>query len=155
MTVTATDGVGNAACATQPGARRRRAAKKRITSPISVTWGVSGKRIFLLKLTIRRALKGTKAELRCSRRKSSKCPFKRVSSKKRRKGTITLFKEISASKVVGKKKRSFMAGQRLELRITKKGFIGKVARYDLKKGKIPSAKDRCLPPGAKKPRKRC
>ena len=131
------------------------APKKRITSPISVTWGVSGKRIFLLKLTIRRALKGTKAELRCSRRKSAKCPFKRVSSKKRRKGTITLFKEISASKVVGKKKRSFMAGQRLELRITKKGFIGKVARYDLKKGKIPSAKDRCLPPGAKKPRKRC
>jgi PKD domain len=157
VSVTATDGVGNATTATRPVlvAAAPPPAKKRITSPVSVTWGVSGKRIFLLKLRILRAPKGTKAELRCSRRKSRKCPFNRVSSKKRRGGAITLFKEIKASKVVGKRKRSFRAGQRLELRITKKAFIGKVVRYDLKKGKIPSGKERCLPPGAKKPRKRC
>jgi hypothetical protein len=154
VSVTATDGVGNATTTTRP-VLVAAAPKKRLRTPVSVTWGVRGKRIYLLKLSIRQAPKGTKAELRCSRRKSKKCPFKRVSSKKRRKGTITLFKEIRASKVVGKKKRSFRAGQRLELRITKKDFIGKVVRYDLKKGKIPSGKNRCLPPGATKPRKRC
>jgi hypothetical protein len=154
VTVTATDAAGNQASQSHPVLIAAQ-PRKRITAPVSVTWGVSGKRIFLLKLSIRRTLKGTKAELRCSRRKSNKCPFKRVSSKKRRKGTITLFKEIKASKVVGKKKRSFHAGQQLELRITKKDYIGKVVRYDLKKGKIPSGKDRCLPPGATKPRKRC
>jgi hypothetical protein len=157
VTVTATDAVGNATSATRPIAVSPAPppVKKRIRTPVSVTWGVRGKRIYLLKLRILRAPKGTKAELRCSRRKSKKCPFKRVSSKKRRNGAITLFKEIKPSKVVGKKKRSFRAGQRLELRITKKDFIGKVVRYDLKKGKIPSGKNRCLPPGAKKPRKRC
>jgi hypothetical protein len=154
VTVTATDAAGNQASQSHPVLIAARPAK-RIRTPVSVTWGVRGKRIYLLKLRILRAPKGTKAELRCSRRKSKKCPFKRVSSKKRRNGAITLFKEIKPSKVVGKKKRSFRAGQRLELRITKKDFIGKVVRYDLKKGKIPSGKERCLPPGAKKPRKRC
>jgi hypothetical protein len=57
--------------------------------------------------------------------------------------------------VVGKKKRSFRARQRLEVRITAKGHIGKVVRYKLKTGKIPTGKERCLPVGAKKPRKRC
>ena len=42
---------------------------------------------------------------------------------------------------VGKRQRTFRAGQRLELRITKKGYIGKVVRYKLKKGKIPSGKE--------------
>ena len=41
------------------------------------------------------------------------------------------------------------------MRITAKGFIGKVVRYDLKKGKIPNGQQLCLPDGAKKPRKRC
>ena len=89
------------------------------------------------------------------RGKAKKCPFKRKSSKKRRNNAITLFKEIKASKVVGKKQRSFRAGQRVELRITAKGYIGKVLRYQLKKGKIPSGRQLCLPEGAKKPRKRC
>ena len=74
---------------------------------------------------------------------------------KRKKGTITLFKEVKAKNVIGKKRRTFHAGQTLQVRITKKGFIGKVVRYKLQKGKIPSGKDLCLPPGKKKPRKRC
>ena len=158
VTVTATDGVGNATSATRPIAITPAAppAKKRITSKVRVTWGVSGRKIFLLRLGVLRALKGTKVELRCSKRKSgTKCPFSRTSSKKRRNGTITLFKEIKASKVSGKKQRSFRAGQRLELRITKKGYIGKVVRYDLKKYKIPSGRTLCLPVGKKKPRSRC
>ena len=40
--------------------------------------------------------------------------------------------------MIGKKKRTFHAGQTLQVRITKKGYIGKVVRYKLQKGKIPS-----------------
>jgi hypothetical protein len=57
--------------------------------------------------------------------------------------------------VVGKKKRSFRARQRLEVRITAKGHIGKVVRYKLKTGKIPTGKELCLPVGATRPVKRC
>jgi putative metal-binding protein/hemolysin type calcium-binding protein len=129
--------------------------QKRITSKVRATWGVSGKRIFLLRLTVSGVPKGGKVELRCSKSKGGKCPFKRSGSKKRRRGTITLFNEVSASKVQRMKLRRFRAGQQLELRITAKGFIGKVVRYKLKKGKIPSGQTLCLPVGQKKPRARC
>ena len=101
--------------------------------------------------------KGAKAQLTCKKRKAKKkCPFSSARARSnRRNSTITLFKEVKASKVRGKKKRTFRAGQRLELRITAKGYIGKVVRYDLKKSKIPSGRNLCLPEGAKKPRKRC
>jgi hypothetical protein len=148
---TATDAVGNAASATRPIVIAP-APPKRIRNKVRITWGVSGRKIFLLRLTVPKALKGTKVELRC---KGKKCPFKHKSSKKRRKGTITLFREVKPGKVAGMKQRSFRSGQRLELRITKKGYIGKVVRYKLKKGKIPSGKTLCLPVGASKPRNRC
>jgi len=154
VTVTATDGVGNATSATRPISISPAAVppKKRVTSKVRVTWGVNGKRIFLLRLQARNVPRGGKAELRC---KGKKCPFKRKSSKKRRNTNITLFSEVKASKVAGKKARRFRAGQRLELRITAPEHIGKVVRYRLKKGKIPSGKTLCLPPGAKTPRRRC
>jgi hypothetical protein len=155
VSVTATDAVGNATTQTHPVLVAKK-PPKRIRSKVRVTWGVAGKRIFLLRMQIVKAPKRTKAELRCAdKKKGPQCPFKRVSSKKRKKGTITLFKEVKAKNVIGKKKRSFHAGQTLQVRITKKGFIGKVVRYKLEKGRIPSGKDLCLPPGKKKPRKRC
>jgi hypothetical protein len=158
VTVTATDAVGNATRATRPIAISPGPPPpppKRITSKVRATWGVSGKRIFLLRLTVNSVPKGGKAELVCKRRKSQKCPFKRKSSKKRRNGAITLFKEVKVSKVGGKKQRKFRAGQRLELRITAGGYIGKAVRYDLKKSKVPSGRTLCIPIGKKKPRSRC
>ena len=155
VTTTATDAAGNRTSQTHPVLI---AAKppKRIRSKVRVTWGVAGKRIFLLRMQIVKAPKGAKAELRCADKKKGKqCPFNRTSSKKRKKGTITLFKEVKAKNVIGKQRRTFHAGQTLQVRITKKGYIGKVVRYKLQKGKIPSGKDLCLPPGKKKPRKRC
>ena len=121
-------------------------------SKLGITWGVAGKKIFLLRLKASKVPKGGKLELRC---KGKQCPYKRVSSKKRKKGTITLFKAIKPSKVAGIKKRSFRAGQTLEVRITAPRKIGKVARYKLKAGRIPVAKDLCLPIGKKTPRKTC
>ena len=74
---------------------------------------------------------------------------------KRRKGTITLFKEVKTTKVARIKKRTFRPGQRVELRITAPGYIGRVLRYKLKRAKVPTAKTFCIPVGAKKARKRC
>jgi hypothetical protein len=154
VTVTATDAAGNATAATHPVviAPGKPPKKKRVRAKVKATWGVTSTRTFLLKLKILNVPKRAKAELRC---KGKQCPFKRVSSKKRRKGDITLFKEIKTTQVAGKKKRTFRPGQRLELRITKKRFIGQVVRYKLRRNKIPSGKPMCLPVGAKKARKRC
>jgi hypothetical protein len=157
VTVTATDAAGNQTSQAHPVLVAAPPpppppAKKRITSPVGVTWALRGKQISLVRLLVQRAPKGTKAQLRCS---GKKCPFKRIGSKKRRKGTITLFKAVKATKALATKKRNFRGSQRLELRITAKGYIGKVVRYKLKTDKIPVGQQRCLPIGAKKPRKRC
>ncbi len=160
-TVTAADGAGNASSDTRsilvtpppPPPPPTRPAKKVIRSKVRVTWGVRGKEIFLLRLQVTGVPKGGKVELRCGR--AEKCPFKRKASKKRRKGSITLFKELKPSQAERRKQRRFRAGQRLEVRITKKGFIGRVLRYDLKRDKIPSPKELCLPADAKQPRARC
>jgi hypothetical protein len=152
VTVTATDSAGNSTSASRSVLIVAAGGPPRITSKVLVLWGLDGRRIYLLRMKITKVPKGGKAQLRC---KGKKCPFKRITSKKRRKRAITLFKEIKPAKVVGKKKRSFRAGQRLELRITAPGYIGKVVRYKLKKGKIPSGRILCLPEGAKKPRRNC
>jgi hypothetical protein len=155
VTVTATDAAGNGSTVTTPILVVQPPPPPpppEIDSPVRVTWGVNKKRIYLLRLKVLDLPKGGKAELRC---KGKRCPYKRKSSKKRRKGDITLFKEIKPRKVVGKKQRTFRAGQTLQLRITAPGHIGKVAKYRLRKGRIPSAQPLCLPPGAKKPRKSC
>jgi hypothetical protein len=151
VTVTASDVAGNVTSATHP-VLIGRGKKKRVRATVSVTWGVTSTRTYLLRLKLLNVPKRGKAQLRCT---GKKCPFKRVSSKKRRKGDITLFKEIKPTKAAGKKKRTFRPGQRLELRITKKAFIGQVVRYKLRRNKIPSGKALCLPVGKNKPRKRC
>jgi hypothetical protein len=154
VTATATDAVGNATSADRSVlvSAAPPPPEKRITSKVRVTWGVSGKRIFLLRLSASNVPKGGKLQLRCN---GKKCPYKKRGSKKRRSGRITLFKEIKAKKAATKKKRSFRAGQTLQVRITAKGYIGKVVKYKLKKGKIPSGKTLCLPIGKSKPRSRC
>jgi hypothetical protein len=155
VTVTATDGAGNSTSTSRsvviavPGGGGGPPATPRVESPVLVLWGVNRKRIFLLRMKITNVPTGGKAQLRC---KGRRCPFRRFSSTKRRNGAITLFKEIKPTRVVGKRKRSFRAGQRLQLRITAPGHIGKVVKYRLRKGRIPSASaPLCLPPGATKP----
>ena len=157
VTVSATDGAGNTTSTSRsvvivaPGGGGPPATPQ-IFSPVRVLWGVDKKRIYLLRMKALDVPRGGKVELRC---KGKRCPYKRTSSKKRRKGDITLFKEIKPRKVVGKKKRSFRAGQTLQLRITAPGHIGKVLKYRLRKGRIPSGQPLCLPVGGNKPRKSC
>ena len=155
VTVTATDAVGNAASAARPvviAALILPPPTPRINSPVSVFWAKNSTRIFLLRMKIRRVPRGGKAELRCRGRK---CPFRRKSSTKRRKGAITLFKDMKAGKAVRVKNRTFRPGQRLQLRITAAGHIGKVVKYRLRRGRFPVGVQFCLPLGATKPQKRC
>jgi hypothetical protein len=155
VTVTATDAAGNATAQTLPIliAAGPPPQKKRIRSKVQISWGVTSTKTFLVRLKVPDVPKGGKAQLTCKPKK--KCPFKKVSSKKRRKGTITLFKNVKTSQLRGMKKRTFTPGARVELRITAPGYIGKVLRYKLKRAKVPVAKTFCLPVGAKKARKRC
>jgi hypothetical protein len=155
VTVTATDAAGNASSATNPVliAAGPPPKKKRITSKVKISWGVTSTKTFLVRLKVPNVPKRGKAQITCTPKK--KCPFKKVSSKKRRKGAITLFKNVKTSKLAGMKKRTFVPGARVELRITAPGYIGKVLRYKLKRAKVPVAKTLCLPVGAKKPRRTC
>jgi hypothetical protein len=155
VTVTAGDGVGNASSATGPVliAAGPPPKKKRVTSKVKISWGVTPTRTYLIKLKVRKVPKGGKARVTCKPKK--KCPFKKVSSKKRRKRTITLFKSVKTSKVSSMKKRTFRPGARVQLRITAPGYIGKVVKYKLKRDKVPVGRELCLPVGKKKPRARC
>jgi hypothetical protein len=47
--------------------------------------------------------------------------------------------------------RALPAGTRLELRITKRGFIGKYTSFVIRRGAAPARRDRCLRPGSPKP----
>ena len=155
VVVTATDAAGNATSATHPVliAAGPPPRKKRITSKVKISWGVTSTKTFLVRLKVPNVPKRGKAQITC--KPKSKCPFKKVSSKKRRKGAITLFKNVNTSKLRGMKRRTFTPGARVEVRITAPGYIGKVLRYKLQRAKVPTARTLCLPVGAKKPRKRC
>jgi hypothetical protein len=153
VTVSATDSAGNTTTQSRPVVITSPAGTPRIRSKINVLWLVQGKKTWLQRMKVTRAFKGMKAELRC---KGKRCPFKRFSSRKVRKHSITLFKKASVNKTISTRKRSFHFGQRLEVRLTAKGHIGKVVRYRLRKGDIPvPSKALCLLPGTKKPRKTC
>ena len=100
---------------------------------------------------------GCRATRRCrsaARRRSvsgsKACPFKRKSAKpKRHRATVDVKKRVS------KKKTKLRVGVRLQIRITAPGAIGKVVNYKLRPKKLPRSTERCLAPGASKPRKRC
>jgi hypothetical protein len=42
-------------------------------------------------------------------------------------------------------------GTLIEVRVTKRGEVGKYTRFRIRKGKPPLRTDRCLPPGASRP----
>ena len=122
------------------------AATPRVTSSVSTQWGRRGRTFLLIRMTVRRPPAGAKAQLRC---KGPKCPFKKRSTSRVRNESINVIRGMKRAK------RLLRAGQRLELRITAPGHIGKVLRYPLKRGKAPKSKELCLPLGATTPSRTC
>jgi hypothetical protein len=92
--------------------------------------------------------KGWKAKIVCS---GKKCPFKSKSLKagKVKKGASTIITSLS------KKERKFRAGQTVEVWVSAPSFNTKVARFVLRKGKIPTTEPFCVVPGQTKPQKTC
>jgi hypothetical protein len=152
VTVTATDAVGNATTTTAPVLVADPPPPPQITSPVSVKWGQQGKFTYLVAMRVVRPPAGSKVELRCRGRK---CPFKRRTFTRMRNGSIRVYKELKPAKVVKQKNRKFRAGQRLQVRITAAGFIGRVVNYPIRKKGTPTSIIRCLPIGQTKPQKVC
>jgi hypothetical protein len=145
--VTATDAAGNATTATR-AVTVAAAPLPRILSTVASSWGFDRRKryIFLLRLRVKAPPKGAVAELRCAGRR---CPLRRKRVARIRRNRIDVFKALS------KRQRRFRPGQRLQLRITAPGHIGKVVKFRLRRGRIPTGRTFCLPPGATRPRKTC
>ena len=149
VTITATDAVGNARSTTRTLVVAEPPPPPQITSSVQTLWAVhaaTGKRFVLLRLRVKDVPKGGAVQIRC---KGKKCPYKSKRSTKRRKGDITIFKNRSPGKAVKSKGRRFRAGQTVQIRVTKAGFIGKVVKFKLKRREDPIGKVLCLPIGKK------
>jgi hypothetical protein len=114
----------------------------RVGGAVTNSWSVSGAKLTVLVLKATGVPKGATIKLTCS---GKRCPLKKSKSIKVKKaGTVDL------RKALGKKARTFRAGQTLIIRITAPGTIGKEIRFPLKRGKIPKGTVLCVQPGAKK-----
>jgi hypothetical protein len=123
------------------------APRPAVQATVAHGWSVLHSDVTLTRLLVKKLARNAKVEVRCL---GGGCPFKRLNAKgKPRNGTLNLMKTLKGDR------HEFRAGQTLEIRITARRFIGKVMRFKLRAGKLPVARELCLPPGAKKPRKRC
>jgi hypothetical protein len=150
VTVAATDGASNTTTATRSVLVTQAAPPPRIDATVQNSWGRLGKNFFLLRLKIIAPPKGSAAQIRC---KGRKCPFQSRRFTKFKKGNIVMYKLLGPRKAVKKKNRHFRAKQIVQVRVTAPGYIGKVVKFKLKRGKNPVGKVLCLPPGAAKPSK--
>jgi Putative metal-binding motif len=114
----------------------------KIGSGVSSQWIVRGRRVTVSALRARRVPKRAAVTFRCF---GKRCPVRRAKAAKPRRGRVNVLKRIRRVRA------RFRAGQTLEVRITAPDRIGKVVRYPLKAGKAPTARVRCLRPGARKP----
>ncbi len=152
VTASAADGVGNVAAA-QRQILISDTRPRRIDATVQSKWGFSQqrkKRFYLFRLRVVAPPKGSAVQVRCA---GKGCRFQSRRFTKRRRNAITPYKLVGAKKVVKQKRRRFRAGQTVQVRITAPGFVGKVVKWKLKKGRQPVGKVLCLPEGANRPRK--
>jgi hypothetical protein len=149
------DGVlgGADKCPTQSSAARDKnrdgcldpAPRKRISADarLRATPTASGLRIVYLRVI---APKGSKITVRCGRR----CKFAKKAAASGN-PLATAARTVAIKKLAG---RSFRAGQRIRIYVTRKGRIGAYIQYTVTRGGFKRV-NRCLNPGSTKPRKRC
>ena len=111
-----------------------------LDSAISVTFRFARAFTTFTEIGVRRAQAGSTVELRCSGRG---CPFKiKRRAVRRDRATLVLNKPFGRAKL--------RRGARVEVRVTKAGTIGNLARYTVRPGKAPVRVDRCLRPGSRR-----
>ena len=145
--------VGTDKCPTQNAAGRDSnrdgcldpAPLKRLSADVSMraTPTAAGIRIRSLRV---QAPKGAKVTVRCG----PGCKFAKKASASA-KTRATAAKTVTVKKLAG---RSFRAGQKIRIYVTRKGRIGAFIQYTVKQGGWKKV-SRCLNPGSTKPRKRC
>ena len=122
-----------------PVPRKRVSADARLRATPTAT----GLRIVYLRVI---APKGSKVTVRCGAR----CKF---ATKAGASGNVLAMasKTVPVTKLAG---RSFRAGQRIRIYVTRKGRIGAYIQYTIRRGGFKRV-NRCLNPGSTKPRRRC
>jgi hypothetical protein len=145
--------VGTDKCPTQnAGARDKNrdgcldpVPRKRISADVSLraTPTAAGIRIRSLRV---QAPKGSKVTVRCGRG----CRFARRASATG-KARAMAAKTVTVKKLAG---RTFRAGEKIRIYVTRKGRIGAYIQYTVRRGGFKRV-NRCLNPGTMKPRKRC
>ncbi len=114
-----------------------------IGAEITSRWSTKGKRTKVARLVARRVPAGATVVLKC---KGGGCPKPR-----------TVRREVNKRKDV--KLHPLLAGRRLkpgavvQVRVIASDAIGAVAKFRMRKGKLPTRKTLCMPPGASKPKK--
>ena len=113
----------------------------RIASLVRNRFATLGPITTVQKLAVRNAVARSRIELRCSGRG---CPFaRRVLVAQRAQATVPLKPLFRRARL--------RAGGALEVRITLPGTIGKVVRFKMRRGSLPTSSTRCLPPDARRP----
>jgi dipeptidyl aminopeptidase/acylaminoacyl peptidase len=97
--------------------------------------GVRVRRLLLVNVP-----RGSRAEARCKRKRCKSQVVRRTRS-----STVT-FKRFRG--------KTLKAGTVIEIRVTKKGFVGRYVKIKIKRGDFATAY-RCMKPASKKPRRKC
>jgi hypothetical protein len=105
-------------------------------SQVGASWQPGARITRMLRLTVADVPGGSRITVRC---RGKRCKFK---SKSRRVNSAK--KSVAMHRRLKKGQRKFRRGTRLEIRITKPGYRGKVRTYRFLRSKAPKFTDRCL-----------
>jgi hypothetical protein len=123
-------------CPGQPGVRAHGGCPPELTATPKLTATPTGAGVIVNSLSVA-ATKGAKIEVRCRRR---------CSGHQARTAGVASFPLLRG--------RAVRAGAAIEIFVTKADAIGRYTRYDIVRGNFRRT-DRCLPPGSRKPRRKC
>jgi hypothetical protein len=138
FTVSASDNAGNGSAATTTYTVRPRPAPA-ISMPFSFARLVP--KTALVFLQVKSIPKGSTLTVTC---KGKGCPVKKRFRKRNAKKNVTLRTFFP---------KSYPPGTLIEARVSKRGSVTAIRRTIFRNNKRPISAKRCLPPGAKKPRK--
>ncbi len=122
------------------------AAFPRIETPIQFSFRVRRRVTRITRLVVLDLPSESRIEVRCRGGKRRGC-FKGVKRARVSRG--------SAKKAVSRfvRRRRFRPGARIEVRVVRPATVGKVLRIKVRRRKAPALSRRCLPPGARTPRR--
>ena len=149
FTVEAVDRAGNSATASRtytvaapPPPPLPPVELKRILVTLSSNFPSVGKTIRFTRLVVKDVPRGSTVTATCRTKQGRRCRGIRKFTKRNARGSVSLKRFL---------RKTLRAGTVIEVRVTKPGRIGAVKRLTVRRGKNPTIKTSCLPPGAKRP----